>query len=144
MSPPGSRAAFDSFSEIATVRIELRDTDPVIWPQVEVPTSITLKVLHDIIQAAMGWFDCHVWEFAIDKRRYGLPMDEDWGIEPRTNAPPSLFLTAGRSPISSNIPLFDRKRPFDPCALAAPVNLIYKALAVRTVLPWAMPDAKEA
>jgi len=45
MSPPGSSAAFDSFNEIATVRIELRDTDPVIWRQVEVPTSITLKVL---------------------------------------------------------------------------------------------------
>jgi hypothetical protein len=86
MSPPGSRAAFDSFSEIATVRIELRHTDPVIWRQVEVPTSITLKVLHDIIQAAMGWFDCHLWEFTIDKRRYGLPIDEDWGTEPRTNA----------------------------------------------------------
>ena len=78
MSPPGSRAAFDAFSEIATVRIELRDTDPVIWRQVEVPTSITLKVLHDIIQAAMGWFDCHLWEFTIDTRRYGLPMDEEW------------------------------------------------------------------
>jgi hypothetical protein len=39
----------DSVNEIATVRIELRHTDPLIWRQVEVPTSITLKVLHDII-----------------------------------------------------------------------------------------------
>jgi hypothetical protein len=30
MSPPGSSAAFDSFNEITTVRIELRDTDPVM------------------------------------------------------------------------------------------------------------------
>ena len=44
----------DSVNEIATVRIELRHTDPLIWRQVEVPTSITLKVLHDIIQAVMG------------------------------------------------------------------------------------------
>jgi len=86
MSPPGSSAAFDSFNEIATVRIELRDTDPVIWRQVEVPTSITLKVLHRIIQTAMGWFDYHLWEFTIDKRRYGLPTDEDWGTEPRSDA----------------------------------------------------------
>jgi hypothetical protein len=41
--------ASDSVNEIATVRIELRHTDPLIWRQVEVPTSITLKVLHDII-----------------------------------------------------------------------------------------------
>jgi len=79
-------AAFDSVNEIATVRIELSDTDPVIWREVEVPTSITLKVLHDVVQAVMGWFDYHLWEFTVDKLRYGLPMDEDWGTEPRKEA----------------------------------------------------------
>jgi hypothetical protein len=78
--------AADRFNEIASVRIELKDTDPLIWRVVEVPTSITLKVLHDIIQAVMGWFDYHLWEFTIDKKRYGLPMDEDWGTEPRADA----------------------------------------------------------
>ena len=86
MSPAASSAAFDSFLQIVTVRIELRDSDPVIWRQVEVPTSITLNILHRIIQAAMGWFDYHLWEFTIDKRRYGLPTDEDWGTEPRSDA----------------------------------------------------------
>ncbi len=86
MSPAGNSSAFDSFNEIATVRIELRDSNPVIWRQVEVPTSITLKVLHNVIQAAMGWFDYHLWEFTIGERRYGLPTDEDWGTEPRIDA----------------------------------------------------------
>ena len=85
MSPPRTTAA-DSFGEIATVRIELADTDPPIWRQVEVPTSITLKVLHDIVQATIGWFDYHLWEFTIGKQKYGLPMDEDWGAEPRKEA----------------------------------------------------------
>jgi hypothetical protein len=80
------KSAIDSFNEIATIRIELNGSDPLIWREVEAPTSITLKTLHNIIQAAMGWFDCHLWEFAIAKRRYGLPMDEDWGTEPRLNA----------------------------------------------------------
>jgi len=86
MRPARNRAAPDGADEIATVRIELRGSDPVIWRQVEVPTAITLKGLHDIVQAAMGWCDYHLWEFTIDKRRYGLPMDEDWGTEPRANA----------------------------------------------------------
>lgn len=86
MSPAGKKTASYSANEIATVRIELRDTDPVIWREVEVPTSITLKVLHDIIQAVMGWFDYHLWEFTIGKQRYGLPMDEDWGTAPRMEA----------------------------------------------------------
>ncbi len=76
----------DSFNEIATLRIELCGTDPVIWRQVEVPTSITLKVLHDIVQIVMGWFDYHLWEFTVDKQRYSLPMEEDWGNEPRRDA----------------------------------------------------------
>ena len=82
MSPIRQDVASDSFNEIATVRIELRHTDPSIWRQVEVPTSITLKVLHDVIQAVMGWFDCHLWEFTIGKQRYGLPMGDDWGTAP--------------------------------------------------------------
>jgi hypothetical protein len=86
MTAASKTPAADSFNEIATVRIELKDTDPLIWREVEVPTSITLKVLHDIIQAVMGWFDYHLWEFTIDEKRYGLPMDEDWGTEPRADA----------------------------------------------------------
>jgi hypothetical protein len=86
MSPARQNAASDSFNEIATVDIELRHTDPLIWRRVEAPTSITLKVLHDIIQAVIGWFDCHLWAFTIGKQRYGLPMDDDWGTAPRIDA----------------------------------------------------------
>jgi hypothetical protein len=86
MRKPGKLSAQDSFNEIATIRIELRDSDPVIWRKVEVPTSVTLEVLHDIIQIVMEWFNCHLWEFTIDKTRYGLPMDEDWGAAPLLDA----------------------------------------------------------
>lgn len=75
--------AIDSFLQIATLRIELKDSDPPIWRLVEVPTSVTLKVLHDIVQAAMGWFDYHLWEMRIDGQTYGLPMEDDWGTAPR-------------------------------------------------------------
>jgi len=78
-----TRTAVDSFTQIATVRIDLKDSDPPIWRMVEVPTSITLKVLHDIVQVTMGWFDYHLWEMVIGGQTYGLPMDEDWGTAPR-------------------------------------------------------------
>lgn len=86
MNDARTNTTADSFNEIATVRIELCGSDPLIWRQVEAPTSCTLKVLHDIVQATMGWFDYHLWEFTIDKRRYGLPMKEDWGDAPRIDA----------------------------------------------------------
>jgi hypothetical protein len=76
-------AAADSPEQIATLRIELLDTDPLIWRQVEVPISISLKTLHNIVQAAMGWLDYHLWEMRLGKQTYLLPMDEDWGALPR-------------------------------------------------------------
>ncbi len=49
-------------------------------------TSITLGVLHDVIQAAMVWFDYHLWEFTIGERRCDLPMDENRAGAPRNQA----------------------------------------------------------
>jgi hypothetical protein len=107
MSPARQNAASDSFNEIATVDIELRHTDPLIWRRVGVPTSITLKVLHDIIQAVIGWFDCHLWEFTIGKQRYGLPMDDDWGPAPRIDAGTgcACVMCLGRGRPSSTTPM---------------------------------------
>ena len=60
---------FESYNEICTVRIELLETDPLIWREVEVPTSVTLKVLHDIIQITVGnWLGQSPW-----LRRCGVP-----------------------------------------------------------------------
>ena len=84
---PAAKTAIDSIDEIATVHIELVGSDPPIWRQAEVPTSIKLKGLHDVIQAAMGWFDYHLWEFTIGERRYGPPAEDgDWGADPPADA----------------------------------------------------------
>jgi hypothetical protein len=66
--------------DIAILRIELEHIEPLIWRRVAVRTSINLKALHSVIQAAMGWLDYHLWEFAAGERKYGmlLPNDPDW------------------------------------------------------------------
>jgi hypothetical protein len=87
MSTPARKTATDRENEIATVRIDLVDSDPLIWRQVEVPTSLTLEDLHDVVQAAMGWFNYHLWEFTIGKQDYGLPsVDDDWRDTPLIDA----------------------------------------------------------
>jgi len=63
--------------QIARLHIALADTDPLVWRRVEVPVDASLKMLHDVVQGAMGWLDCHLWEFEVDDRRYGVP-DPDW------------------------------------------------------------------
>jgi hypothetical protein len=40
---------------------------PAIWREVEVPVSITLEQLHQVIQALFGWQDCHLYLFNIDE-----------------------------------------------------------------------------
>jgi hypothetical protein len=65
---------------ISILRIELQDIEPLIWRRVSVPASMSLKTLHSVIQAAMGWLDCHLWEFEANGRKYSLliPDDLDW------------------------------------------------------------------
>ena len=78
----------DSENEIATLRIDLLDTDPPIWREVAVPTSMTLAALHQTVQAAMGWYDQHLWEMRIGPQRYAPPMpgDDGWGGPPTRDA----------------------------------------------------------
>jgi hypothetical protein len=66
----------ENFDQIATLRIELVDSQPPIWRELEVPTSLTLLRVHDVVQIALGWADYHMWEFEIAGSFYGRP-DED-------------------------------------------------------------------
>ncbi|MER7484183.1 plasmid pRiA4b ORF-3 family protein [Streptomyces sp. NPDC126510] len=43
------------------------------------PSGITLRELHDVIQAAFGWEDCHLWAFECGRDRCGA-ADRDLGI----------------------------------------------------------------
>jgi hypothetical protein len=65
---------------IAVLRIELQDIKSLIWRRVAVPTSMNLKAVHGVIQAVMGWLDCHLWQFEGNGRKYSLvvPDDPDW------------------------------------------------------------------
>jgi hypothetical protein len=83
---PALEAAPDPFNEICTIRIELRHTEPLIWREVAAPTSISLQVLHDIVQIAMGWHNSHLWDFRIAGLTYGPPMESFFDLEPPRSA----------------------------------------------------------
>ena len=91
--------AASSDDAIAILRIELEDIEPLIWRRVAVRTSINLKVLHSVIQAAMGWLDYHLWEFTANERKYGIliPNDLDWNgrIKNAATTKLSALLTTG-------------------------------------------------
>jgi hypothetical protein len=67
-------------TSIYRLKITLRDTKPPIWRRIEVPGNTRLDHLHLMIQAAMGWYNCHLHSFTIDGQDYGM-HDPDFDIE---------------------------------------------------------------
>ena len=58
---------------IVRLKIVLADTEPPIWRRVEVPAALTLKDLHAVIQAAMGWQDYHLYQFHVGRQTIAGP-----------------------------------------------------------------------
>jgi hypothetical protein len=58
---------------ILRLKIVLADTEPPIWRRVEVPAEMTLKELHGVIQAAMGWDDDHLFQFYVGRETIAGP-----------------------------------------------------------------------
>jgi pRiA4b ORF-3-like protein len=86
--------------EIYQIKVTLLGTDPSIWRRLLVPAELTLEQLHDVLQLAMGWEDCHMHEFRIGPQRFGKPdpMEQAFG-GPRTASERTarLFHVLGRA-----------------------------------------------
>ena len=63
--------------EVISLKVTLRGIRPPIWRRLEVPSRISLGILHDAIQAAMGWGDHHLYAFDVAGRSYGDPARVD-------------------------------------------------------------------
>jgi hypothetical protein len=61
---------------ILQLKISLMHSKPPIWRRVLVDKSITFADLHEIIQAAMGWYNSHLHEFIVDDQRLSVPYDD--------------------------------------------------------------------
>lgn len=74
----------DKPRQIYQIKVTLLGTDPPIWRRLLVPADLTLEQLHDVLQLAMGWEDCHMHEFRIGQRRFGKPdpMERAFGGPP--------------------------------------------------------------
>jgi hypothetical protein len=60
------------------VRITLMEVDgPPVWRRVIIPAAYSLDRLHAVIQAAMGWEDCHLHAFRVGKVSYGRADPDD-------------------------------------------------------------------
>jgi hypothetical protein len=66
---------------IARVRVELDDIHPTVWRRVDVPLTVSLRGLHEVIQALMLFENRHLFQFDVEGKRYGIP-DPEWDAGP--------------------------------------------------------------
>ena len=57
------------------IKIELVDSNPLIWRRVIIPADVTFKRLHDTIQFSMDWWDCHLYEFEFPQEKLRITND---------------------------------------------------------------------
>ncbi len=82
------------------LRVTMREVVPPVERVVDVPPSITLDGLHEVLQVAIGWTASHLHQFRADDAVYAIPFDGwdgDDEIDERSvrlSALPSRFLYA--------------------------------------------------
>ncbi len=71
-------------SEIVRLKIVLKQTEPSIWRRIELPSATNFSALHLVIQAAMGWENTHLYQFAIGRQMFVGPGSggASWGTSP--------------------------------------------------------------
>jgi hypothetical protein len=60
------------------IKAALRGARPPVWRRLEVPSDLPLSVLHEVLQTAFGWFDCHPHQFETACGDFGDPAQEDF------------------------------------------------------------------
>ena len=68
------------------VRVDLQGAKPPVWRRLELASDLRLSQVHELLQAAFGWLDCHLHRFALgssvwdlDSSLYLCPFDVDEG-----------------------------------------------------------------
>jgi hypothetical protein len=82
--------------EIYQIKVTLLGTSPPIWRRLLVPANLTLEQLHDVLQLAMGWEDCHMHDFRIGQKRFGTPDPDERLMGTASERTARLFSVLGK------------------------------------------------
>jgi hypothetical protein len=72
--------------DVYELRVVVRDIEPAIWRRLRVPARVTLAELHEVLQIAFGWKNCHLHDFTVGEACFGMAevADEVLVVDERT------------------------------------------------------------
>jgi hypothetical protein len=65
---------------VHTVKASLHGAKPPVWRRLELPSELTLDMVHEVMQIAFSWHGYHLHQFETACGAFGRP-DGDWGFE---------------------------------------------------------------
>jgi hypothetical protein len=67
---------------VHTVKANLHGAKPPVWRRLELPSDLSLDMLHEVMQIAFAWHGYHLHQFETACGTFGRRADDgDWGIE---------------------------------------------------------------
>ena len=90
-------------TDIARLRVEIDEVTPAVVRRIEVPVSIRLDDLHFVLQIAIGWQNCHPFEFRAGSAAGG---EKIWGLRDRDD-PDSVVQPAEGATLADALALGD-------------------------------------
>ncbi len=65
-------------SNLLQFKVQLKNIKPAIYRNIIVPENASFSQLHEILQHTMGWFNCHLFQFVIDRNNYITVPHKDY------------------------------------------------------------------
>jgi hypothetical protein len=94
------RRGFDPMPRVRILQLHIELAEPTyaIWRRVQVPASVTLRQLHAVVQAAMGWTDSHLHMFTHKRHPVRTPRARTDAHRRHHNHPARPDPRRGRDP----------------------------------------------
>ena len=67
----------DAATTVHRVKVSLYGAKPPVWRRVEIPSAMPLNLVHEVLQAAFGWYGYHLHVFETVCGQFGAPEHDD-------------------------------------------------------------------
>ena len=67
----------EAATTVHRVKVSLYGAKPPVWRRLEIPSAMPLNLVHEVLQAAFGWYGYHLHVFETGCGQFGSPDHDD-------------------------------------------------------------------